>query len=67
MHLAKSESPRVVHLNAIHYTNLLSGVRVNHTNWMIAESENRHHIQTICRQIAEEFFLNTRSSVFCSL
>lgn len=58
------KSPRVVHFDAIHHTNLLNGVRVNYGSGMGEESDDRYHIQTICRQIAEEFFLNRESQDF---
>ena len=61
----KVESPRVVHYDAIHHTNLLNGVKVNvgksvEDSWEVIDTENedRYHIQTICRQIADEFFKN---------
>jgi hypothetical protein len=61
----KAGSPRVVHYDAIHHTNLLNGVKVNigrsiEDSWEVidTESEDRYHVQTICRQIAEEFFKN---------
>ena len=59
----KVESPRVVHYDAIHHTNLLNGVKVNvgraaERGWEVihTESDDRYHIQTICRRIADEFF-----------
>ncbi len=59
------ESPRVVHYDAIHHTNLLNGVKVNvgksvEDGWEVinTQNEDRYHIQTICRRIAEEFFQN---------
>ncbi|WP_316356319.1 hypothetical protein [Candidatus Neptunichlamydia sp. REUL1] len=61
----KVESRDIVHHDAIHYTNLLNGVKVNvgksvEDGWEVidTESEDRYHIQTICRQIADEFFKN---------
>lgn len=60
-----SLSPRgVVHFDAIHHTNLIYGVKVNvgrkeeESGWVVVENENedRFHIQTICRRIADEFF-----------
>lgn len=61
----KVESSCVVHYDAIHHTNLLNGVKVNvgkpvEDSWEMinVESEDRYHIQTICRRIADEFFKN---------
>lgn len=63
MQLPKVDSPRVVHFDAIHHTNLLNGVKVNvgkaaEDGWEVihTDSEDRYHIQTICRRIADDFF-----------
>ena len=67
----KVESPRVVHYDAIHHTNLLNGVKVNvgraaERGWEVihTESKDHYHIQTICRRIADEFFTHKEVEEF---
>ena len=63
MQLVKAESPRIMLYDAIHETPLLNGVMVNvgkpdEDGWEVVNTENddRYHIRTICRHIADEFF-----------
>lgn len=65
MQSAKAESPRIVHYDAIHRTNLLNGVKVNvgkaaEDGWEVihTKNEDRYHVRTICRRIADEFFMH---------
>jgi len=65
MQSTKADSPRVVHFDAIHHTNLLNGVKVNvgklaEDSWEVihTKTDDRYHIRTICRRIADEFFMH---------
>lgn len=68
-----SQSPReIVHFDAIHHTNLIYGVKVNvgrqeaEKDWVVVpnENEDRFHIQTICRRIADEFFAHKEDASY---